>query len=99
MNLLLDQNAGIAHQAREAVKFVSENVPESVLESEIIHGIIAGLERLYSNTDTADGNQQGGAIRGENAMETDQDGESELGKMLVVVVGGAVYPLPFFLYE
>ncbi|KAF9348853.1 Serine/threonine-protein phosphatase 4 regulatory subunit 1 [Mortierella sp. NVP85] len=86
MNLLLDQNAGIAHQAREAVKFVSENVPESVLESEIIHGIIAGLERLYSNTHTADGNQQDGAIRGENAMETDQDGESELGKMLVVVL-------------
>lgn len=87
MNLLLDQNAGIAHQAREAVKFVSENVPESVLESEIVYGIIAGLERLYSNTtDGADGNPQVGA-RGENAMETDQDGESELGKMLVVVVG------------
>lgn len=94
MNLLLDQNAQIAHQTREAVKFVSENVPESLLESEIIHGIIAGLERLYSSSlpplseDSQDpaSTTAAAAAHAETDMEVDQDGEAELGKMLVVVL-------------
>ncbi|KAF9977153.1 hypothetical protein BGZ65_007525, partial [Modicella reniformis] len=86
MNLLLDQNAGIAHQTREAVKSISENIPETILESEIINGIIARLERLYSTGNPVDENQKDAGTHGEVDLETDQDGEAELGKMLVVVL-------------
>ncbi|KAF9931509.1 hypothetical protein FBU30_010018 [Linnemannia zychae] len=87
INLLLDQNAGIAHQTRQAVVAVAENVPEELLESEIIHGIVDGLEKLYESAgensphareDTHD------PFSSDN--NDDQDGEAELGKMLVVVL-------------
>ncbi|KAF9900128.1 Serine/threonine-protein phosphatase 4 regulatory subunit 1 [Linnemannia zychae] len=81
LNLLLDQNADIAHQTRLAIVSVAENIPDNVMESEILHGIISGLERLYS-PDIYGGLDSGffGSHRDE------QDGEAELGKMLVVVL-------------
>ncbi|KAF9094108.1 Serine/threonine-protein phosphatase 4 regulatory subunit 1, partial [Mortierella sp. AM989] len=82
INLLLDQNAGIAHQTREAVRSVSENISESVLESEVLDGIIAGLEKLYTTETPVEENKQDLEMQ----MDTDQDGEAELGKMLVVVL-------------
>ncbi|KAI1315935.1 Serine/threonine-protein phosphatase 4 regulatory subunit 1 [Mortierella claussenii] len=82
INLLLDQNAGIAHQTREAVRSVSENVPEAILESEILNGMIAGLERLYSNNSE----EEQLKVDLEMNVDADQDGEAELGKMLVVVL-------------
>lgn len=81
MNLLLDQNADIAHQTRLAIVSVAENIPNNVMESEILHGVITGLERLY-NPDI-----YGGLDSDPFASHRDeQDGEAELGKMLVVVV-------------
>ncbi|KAF9897128.1 hypothetical protein BX616_006139, partial [Lobosporangium transversale] len=47
LNLLLDQNASIAHQARLAVDAVAQNVSDEVMESEILNGVIAGLQKLY----------------------------------------------------
>lgn len=87
INLLLDQNAGIAHQTRQAVVTVAENISEDLLEREILNGIVNGLERLYevvaegsllARKDTHD------PFLADNNEE--QDGEAELGKMLVVVV-------------
>lgn len=87
INLLLDQNAGIAHQTRQAVVTVAENISEDLLEREILNGIVDGLERLYevaakasphAREDTHD------PFLADNNEE--QDGEAELGKMLVVVV-------------
>ncbi|KAG0379838.1 Serine/threonine-protein phosphatase 4 regulatory subunit 1 [Mortierella sp. AD032] len=81
LNLLLDQNADIAHQTRLAIVSVAENIPDNVMESEILHGVITGLERLY-NPDL-----YGGLDNGLFASHRDeQDGEAELGKMLVVVL-------------
>ncbi|ORZ29060.1 armadillo-type protein [Lobosporangium transversale] len=81
INLLLDQNAAIAHQTREAVRSVAENCREDLLESEVLDGVIAGLEKLYNNSSASE-LKQGLNMNG----ETDQDGEAELGKMLVVVL-------------
>ncbi|KAF9953254.1 Serine/threonine-protein phosphatase 4 regulatory subunit 1 [Mortierella alpina] len=94
MNLLLDQNAGIAHQTRLAVVAVAENVPDEVMESEILGGVIAGLRKLYSPDDHDDHEEgeldQSGANGEESLFSTtnrdEQDGEAELGKMLVVVL-------------
>ncbi|KAG9319794.1 hypothetical protein KVV02_005318 [Mortierella alpina] len=94
MNLLLDQNAGIAHQTRLAVVAVAENVPDEVMESEILGGVIAGLRKLYNPDDLDDQDEgepdQGGANGEESLFSTtnrdEQDGEAELGKMLVVVL-------------
>ncbi|KAI8597809.1 armadillo-type protein [Dissophora ornata] len=83
IKLLLDQNAGIAHQTREVIKSVSENVSEGVLESEILNGVIAGLETLYITADKPAGEGQGDQ---EMELEANQDDEAELGKMLVVVL-------------
>ncbi|KAK3819287.1 MAG: armadillo-type protein [Linnemannia elongata] len=81
LNLLLDQNADIAHQTRLAIVSVAENIPDNVMESEILHGVITGLERLY-NPDMY------GGLDGDPfaSHRDDQDGEAELGKMLVVVL-------------
>ncbi|KAG9319868.1 hypothetical protein KVV02_006941 [Mortierella alpina] len=83
INLLLDQNAGIAHQARNAVVSVAESVPDQILESEILNGIIAGLEKLYSSETPSGTEKQDTDMQDDN---NDQDGEAELGKMLVVVL-------------
>jgi len=58
------------------------------MESEILDGIMVGLERLYT---TADGKDISGTLDsedngGSSGIKDDQDGEAELGKMLVVVV-------------
>ena len=88
IDLLLDQNAEIAHQTRLAVVTVAENVAESVMESEILNGVMAGLKQLYTragdedNGEALDQDDNGGAF----AIKDDQEGEAELGKMLVVVV-------------
>ncbi|KAG0259910.1 Serine/threonine-protein phosphatase 4 regulatory subunit 1 [Mortierella polycephala] len=81
INLLLDQNSGIAHQTRLAVVSVAESISEKLLETEIMDGVIAGLERLYNVEVVADGDSQ-------DSQEdmSDQDNEAELGKMLVVVL-------------
>ncbi|KAF9190562.1 Serine/threonine-protein phosphatase 4 regulatory subunit 1, partial [Haplosporangium sp. Z 767] len=87
MNLLLDQNAGIAHQTRLAIVTVAENIPEEVMESEILNGVIAGLEKLYNpyGGDDLDLDQENEEeLFSSNRDE--QDGEAELGKMLVVVL-------------
>ncbi|KAG9062504.1 hypothetical protein KI688_005419 [Linnemannia hyalina] len=81
LNLLLDQNADIAHQTRLAIVSVAENIPDNVMESEILHGIITGLERLY-NPDSYGGLDSDPFA----SHRDDQDGEAELGKMLVVVL-------------
>jgi hypothetical protein len=88
IDLLLDQNAEIAHQTRLAVVTVAENVAESVMESEILNGIMVGLERLYTRADDED---NGEAMNQDDngkasVIKDDQEGEAELGKMLVVVV-------------
>ncbi|KAF9083641.1 hypothetical protein BGX23_011256, partial [Mortierella sp. AD031] len=80
LNLLLDQNAGIAHQTRLAIVSVAESIPDNVMESEILRGVIAGLERLYSPDADGHDNDPFASHRDE------QDGEAELGKMLVVVL-------------
>ncbi|KAF9549628.1 hypothetical protein EC957_003164 [Mortierella hygrophila] len=81
LNLLLDQNADIAHQTRLAIVSVAENIPDNVMESEILHGVISGLERLY-NPDSYGGLDSDPFA----SHRDDQDGEAELGKMLVVVL-------------
>ncbi|KAF9142982.1 hypothetical protein BGX30_001644 [Mortierella sp. GBA39] len=81
LNLLLDQNADIAHQTRLAIVSVAENIPDNVMESEILHGVITGLERLY-NPDSYGGLDSDPFA----SHRDDQDGEAELGKMLVVVL-------------
>ncbi|KAF9910638.1 Serine/threonine-protein phosphatase 4 regulatory subunit 1 [Linnemannia zychae] len=87
INLLLDQNAGIAHQTRQAVVTVAENIPEKLLESEILNGIVGGLEKLYETA--GEGSRH---VREDSHdpfssdNNEDQDGEAELGKMLVVVL-------------
>ncbi|KAG0044708.1 Serine/threonine-protein phosphatase 4 regulatory subunit 1 [Gryganskiella cystojenkinii] len=87
IDLLLDQNAEIAHQTRLAVVTVAENVAESVLESEILNGIMSGLERLYTTADGQDISEaQSQDENGISTIKDDQDGEAELGKMLVVVL-------------
>ncbi|KAK3833599.1 MAG: armadillo-type protein [Linnemannia gamsii] len=87
INLLLDQNAGIAHQTRQAVVTVAENISDELLESEILNGIVDGLERLYEAAG------EGSRLAREDVHDPfsvdnneDQDGEAELGKMLVVVL-------------
>lgn len=87
INLLLDQNAGIAHQTRQAVVTVAENISEDLLEREILNGIVDGLERLYeaANEDSPHAREDAhDPFSSDNNEE--QDGEAELGKMLVVVV-------------
>ncbi|KAF9116898.1 Serine/threonine-protein phosphatase 4 regulatory subunit 1 [Mortierella sp. AM989] len=92
LNLLLDQNAGIAHQTRLAIDSVAQNIPDEVLESEILNGVISGLEKLYTPEAQGDNEQEdydrfnkcGQDLYSSNRDE--QDGEAELGKMLVVVL-------------
>lgn len=87
INLLLDQNAGIAHQTRQAVVTVAENISEDLLEREILNGIVNGLERLYETTGEGSTHVREDShdpFLADNNEE--QDGEAELGKMLVVVV-------------
>ncbi|KAF9189579.1 Serine/threonine-protein phosphatase 4 regulatory subunit 1 [Haplosporangium sp. Z 11] len=81
INLLLDQNSGIAHQTRLAVVSVAESISEKLLESEIMGGVIAGLEKLYNVEVAADGDSQDS-----QGDMSDQDDEAELGKMLVAVL-------------
>ncbi|KAF9157401.1 Serine/threonine-protein phosphatase 4 regulatory subunit 1 [Actinomortierella ambigua] len=57
-NLLLDQVAATAHQARAAVVSVAENVSEELLESEILGGVIAGLEKMYKKEQQQQQQQQ-----------------------------------------
>ncbi|KAF8944046.1 Serine/threonine-protein phosphatase 4 regulatory subunit 1 [Haplosporangium gracile] len=87
INLLLDQNAGIAHQTRQAVVTVAENISEGLLEREILNGIVDGLERLY---EAAGEGSPHARVDAHDPFLTDnneeQDGEAELGKMLVVVL-------------
>ncbi|KAG0285745.1 Serine/threonine-protein phosphatase 4 regulatory subunit 1 [Linnemannia gamsii] len=87
INLLLDQNAGIAHQTRQAVVTVAENISEDLLEREILSGIVDGLERLY---EAASENSPHAREDAHDPFSADhneeQDGEAELGKMLVVVL-------------
>ncbi|KAG0229614.1 hypothetical protein BGW42_001448 [Actinomortierella wolfii] len=82
MNLLLDQVAATAHQARAAVVSVAENVPEELLESEILGGVIAGLEKMYKKEEEDIDMTEGET---EDTQESEQSGEAELGKMLVVM--------------
>ncbi|KAF9568624.1 hypothetical protein BGW38_008821, partial [Lunasporangiospora selenospora] len=82
MNLLLDQNPDIAHQARLAVGTVADNVTDDILESEILGGVIAGLRKLYESEIDEFRIQQNGLV---SAIDVDRDGEADLGKMLVVV--------------
>lgn len=87
INLLLDQNAGIAHQTRQAVVTVAENISEDLLEREILNGIVNGLERLYETTGEGSTHVREDShdpFLADNNEE--QDGEAELGKMLVVVL-------------
>ncbi|KAF9429043.1 hypothetical protein BGZ76_001928 [Entomortierella beljakovae] len=98
LKLLLDQNAGIAHQTRESVHTIAENLSEGHVESEILNGIIAGLEKLYttdtppeedastSTTTTTPATTDDTTTDLEMQLDGDQDGEPELGKMLVVVL-------------
>ncbi|KAF9136327.1 Serine/threonine-protein phosphatase 4 regulatory subunit 1 [Mortierella sp. 14UC] len=87
INLLLDQNAGIAHQTRQAVVTVAENIPEMLLESEILNGIVDGLEKLYEAAGEGSRHAREDAHDPFSADNNeDQDGEAELGKMLVVVL-------------
>ncbi|KAG0278888.1 Serine/threonine-protein phosphatase 4 regulatory subunit 1, partial [Linnemannia exigua] len=87
INLLLDQNAGIAHQTRQAVVTVAENISDELLESEILNGIVNGLEKLY---ETAGEGSRLARVDAHDPFSVDnnedQDGEAELGKMLVVVL-------------
>ncbi|KAG0223007.1 hypothetical protein BGX31_008754 [Mortierella sp. GBA43] len=87
MNLLLDQNAGIANQARLAIDAIAQNVPDEIMESEILNGLITRLEKLY----TLEKHEQDEDIL--FSSSNDQDGEPELGKMLVVVILTALAPL------
>jgi hypothetical protein len=96
INLLLDQNAGIAHQTRQAVVTVAENISEDLLEREILNGIVDGLERLYEAAGEDSAHSRGDAhdpFSADNNEE--QDGEAELGKMLVVVVSRILQQVHF----
>ncbi|KAG0204221.1 Serine/threonine-protein phosphatase 4 regulatory subunit 1 [Mortierella sp. NVP41] len=87
INLLLDQNAGIAHQTRQVVAAVAENISDELLESEILNGVIDGLENLYESAGEGSPEPQEDAHDPFSADNNeDQDGEAELGKMLVVVL-------------
>ncbi|KAI8600356.1 armadillo-type protein [Dissophora ornata] len=94
MNLLLDQNAGIAHQTRIAIDAVAQSVPDEILESEILNGVITGLEKLYTPEKQDDQENEDDVENGGGLYSRDeQDGEAELGKMLVVVLLTALAPL------
>ncbi|KAG0203378.1 Serine/threonine-protein phosphatase 4 regulatory subunit 1 [Mortierella sp. GBA30] len=83
INLLLDQNTAIANETRNAIVSVAKNIPEKILESEILNGVIAGLERLYSSEGAIQ------EVHEDTSMQVDsgdQNGEAELGKLLVVLV-------------
>lgn len=57
------------------------------MESEILNGVMSGLERLYTTDEGQDVSEsQDQDESGANIIKDDQDGEAELGKMLVVVV-------------
>jgi hypothetical protein len=81
MSLLLDQNPRIANQARLAIDVIAQSVPDDIMESEILNGLIKRLERLFAPEDRSD--QDEGNL---HSSINEQDGEPELGKMLVVVV-------------
>ncbi|KAF9365139.1 Serine/threonine-protein phosphatase 4 regulatory subunit 1 [Mortierella sp. NVP85] len=88
MSLLLDQNPRIANQARLAIDVIAQSVPDEVMESEILNGLIKRLERLFTPEDRSD--------QDEDSLHlsiNEQDGEPELGKMLVVVLLTALTPL------
>ncbi|KAF9968969.1 Serine/threonine-protein phosphatase 4 regulatory subunit 1 [Actinomortierella ambigua] len=89
-NLLLDQVAATAHQARAAVVSVAENVSEELLESEILGGVIAGLEKMYKKEQQQQQEEEDIMMMGdgleENRLGDEGSGEAELGKMLVVML-------------
>ncbi|KAG0303538.1 Serine/threonine-protein phosphatase 4 regulatory subunit 1 [Dissophora globulifera] len=96
MNLLLDQNAGIAHQTRIAIDAIAQNVTDEILESEILNGVITSLEKLYNSESQDDQENQDGMNDTDDLFSPnrdEQDGEAELGKMLVVVLLTALAPL------
>lgn len=83
VSLLLEQNEGIAHHAKLAVISVAENVPENLLESEILDGVLAGLSDLYRETEESE-NGSGNDPYGPSKDQ--QDDEAVIGKAVVVVV-------------
>ena len=93
MNLLLDHVSGVAHQTRVAVVSVSENVPEETMESEMLNGVIAGLEELY-NKDATEKEEEADEIHRvqdeftgyTTTAKEEEERKSELAKLLVVVV-------------
>lgn len=82
MNLLLDQNPQIANQARLTIDAIAQSVPDEIMESEILNGLITRLEKLYTPENQDDQDEDSSYPPDNN----EQDGEAELGKMLVVVV-------------
>ncbi|KAG0347640.1 hypothetical protein BG004_007273 [Podila humilis] len=82
VSLLLEQNDTIAHNAKLAVISVAENVPESLLESEILNGVLAGLSDLYRGLDDA----EGGAESSSQIVADQHEDEAVIGKAVVVVL-------------
>ncbi|KAG0350504.1 Serine/threonine-protein phosphatase 4 regulatory subunit 1, partial [Podila minutissima] len=83
VSLLLEQNEGIAHHAKLAVISVAENVPENLLESEILNGVLAGLSDLYRGTETSEGDSGNDPY---GPSKDQQDDEAVIGKAVVVVL-------------
>ncbi|KAG0080544.1 Serine/threonine-protein phosphatase 4 regulatory subunit 1 [Podila epicladia] len=83
VSLLLEQNEGIAHHAKLAVISIAENVPENLLESEILDGVLAGLSELYSGTETSEGDSGNDPY---GPSKDQQDDEAVIGKAVVVVL-------------
>jgi len=95
LNLLLDHVSGIAHQTRVAVASVSENVTEEIMESEILNGVIAGLENLFNDQGHEDSHEEtednqhlyhNELSYGDTTAKEEEERKAELAKMLVVVV-------------
>ncbi|KAF9329378.1 Serine/threonine-protein phosphatase 4 regulatory subunit 1 [Podila minutissima] len=83
VSLLLEQNEGIAHHAKLAVISVAENVPENLLESEILDGVLAGLSDLYRGTETSEGDSGNDPY---GPSKDQHDDEAVIGKAVVVVL-------------
>lgn len=95
MSLLLEQNEGIAHHAKLAVISVAENVPENLLESEILNGVLAGLSDLYRGTETSEGDSGNDPY---GPSKDQQDDEAVIGKAVVVVVCHGVFMCHYAFY-
>ncbi|KAF9405643.1 Serine/threonine-protein phosphatase 4 regulatory subunit 1 [Podila epigama] len=91
VKLLLEQNESIAHHTKVAVITLTESLPEHLLESEILNGVLSGLSRLYtiadleaeeknaSSEETTDNLHQ-------STEDDQQDEEAVIGKAAVVVL-------------